>query len=229
VMYGALADAIEAAETDASVRVVLIRGEGDMFTSGNDVGEFAAIATGAAQGERHVGRFLQALAHSSRPLVAAVQGRAVGVGTTMLLHCDLVYAAEGTRFQLPFVPLGLCPEAGSSALLPALAGRALAAELLLLGEPFDPELAHRIGLVNRVVAPAELHEIARARARALAELPPASVRLTKRLMREADGPGVEAALARESASFFERLRSPEAAEAMQAFFHKRKPDFSRFE
>ena len=121
-MYGALADAIEAAETDASVRVLLIRGEGDMFTAGNDVGEFAAIATGAVQGERHVGRFLQALARSSRPLVAAVQGRAVGIGTTMLLHCDLVVLAENALLSTPFVNLALVPEAASSLLMPLRIG-----------------------------------------------------------------------------------------------------------
>jgi enoyl-CoA hydratase/carnithine racemase len=147
----------------------------------------------------------------------------------MLLHCDLVYAGEGTRFQLPFVPLGLCPEAGSSALLPAIAGRALASELLLLGEPFGTDVALRIGLVNRVVPPADLHELALARARALAELPPASVRITKKLIQEADRERVHQALLREGEQFFARLRSPEAAEAMQAFFAKRKPDFSRFE
>jgi len=226
-MYEALVAALERARDDAGIRVVLLRGTDGVFTAGNDLQDFMQRPPTSA--DSPVGRFLELLVGFAKPLVAAVEGPAIGVGTTMLLHCDLVYAAEGTRFQLPFVPLGLCPEAGSSALLPALAGRALAAELLLLGEPFTPELAHRIGLVNRVVAPAELHELARARAKALAELPPASVRLTKRLMRESDGPGVEAALARESASFFERLRSPEAAEAMQAFFLKRKPDFSRFE
>jgi len=128
-MYGALADAIEGAETDPSVRVLLIRGEGDMFTAGNDVGEFAAIATGAVQGERHVGRFLQALAKSSRPLVAAVQGRAVGIGTTMLLHCDLVVLAENALLSTPFVSLALVPEASSSLLMPLRIGYARAFEM----------------------------------------------------------------------------------------------------
>ena len=133
-MYGALADAIEAAETDPSVRVLLIRGEGDMFTAGNDVGEFAAMATGAFQGERHVGRFLQALAKSSRPLVAAVQGRAVGIGTTMLLHCDLVVLAENALLSTPFVNLALVPEASSSLLMPLRIGYARAYEMFALGE-----------------------------------------------------------------------------------------------
>ena len=151
-MYGALADAIEGAETDPSVRVLLIRGEGDMFTAGNDVGEFAAIATGAVQGERHVGRFLQALAKSSRPLVAAVQGRAVGVGTTMLLHCDLVVLAENALLSTPFVNLALVPEAASSLLMPLRIGYARAFEMFALGEAVDAKSAFAWGLANRVVA-----------------------------------------------------------------------------
>ena len=150
-MYGALADAIEAAETDASVRVLLIRGEGDMFTAGNDVGEFAAIAAGAVQGERHVGRFLQALAKSSRPLVAAVQGRAVGIGTTMLLHCDLVVLAENALLSTPFVNLALVPEASSSLLMPLRIGYARAFEMFALGEAVDAKSAFAWGLANRVV------------------------------------------------------------------------------
>jgi enoyl-CoA hydratase/carnithine racemase len=161
--------------------------------------------------------------------VAAVEGLAIGVGTTMLLHCDLVYAAEGTRFQLPFTPLGLCPEAGSSYFLPRMAGYARAAELLLLGEPFGPDVALQIGLVARVLPPEDLHDHARDRALAVAALPPASVRVTKQLMKEAQRDAVRAHMGREVGHFLERLRSPEAAEAMQAFFAKRKPDFSRFE
>jgi len=144
-MYGALADAIEAAETDASVRVLLIRGEGDMFTAGNDVGEFAAMATGAFQGERHVGRFVQALAKSSRPLVAAVQGRAVGIGTTMLLHCDLVVLAENALLSTPFVNLALVPEAASSLLMPLRIGYARAYEMFALGEAVECENRIRVG------------------------------------------------------------------------------------
>ena len=144
-MYGALADAIEGAETDPSVRVLLIRGEGDMFTAGNDVGEFAAIATGAVQGERHVGRFLQALAKSSRPLVAAVQGRAVGIGTTMLLHCDLVVLAENALLSTPFVNLALVPEAASSLLMPLRIGYARAFEMFALGEAVDARSAFDLG------------------------------------------------------------------------------------
>ena len=136
-MYGALADAIEGAETDPAVRVVLIRGEGDMFTAGNDVGEFAAIASGGVQGERHVSRFLRSLARSSRPLVAAVQGRAVGIGTTMLLHCDLIVLAENALLSTPFVSLALVPEAASSLLMPLRIGYARAFEMFALGETVD--------------------------------------------------------------------------------------------
>src|SRR2546430_16387963 len=155
-MYGALADAIEGAETDPSVRVLLIRGEGDMFTAGNDVGEFAAMATGAFQGERHVGGFLQAIAKSSRPLVAAVQGRAVGVGTTMLLHCDLVVLADNPLLSTPFVSLALVPEAASSLLMPMRIGYARAFEMFALGEAVDARSALAWGLANRVVPLAEI-------------------------------------------------------------------------
>jgi enoyl-CoA hydratase/carnithine racemase len=226
-MYEELVAALERAQSDPKIRVVLVRGEGGVFTAGNDLQDFMQRPPTSA--DSPVGRFLELIVRFGKPMIAAVEGPAIGVGTTMLLHCDLVYAAEGTRFQLPFVPLGLCPEAASSALLPALAGRALASELLLFGEPFGPDVAQRIGLVNRVLAPAELHPFALARAHALAALPPASVRLTKSLMLAAERERMEAALARESESFFERLRSPEAAEALQSFFLKKKPDFSRFE
>src|SRR4051794_18502150 len=151
-MYGALADAIESAETNEGVRVVLIRGEGDMFTAGNDVGEFAAIASGGgSRGPRHVGRFLESLARSSRPLVAAVQGRAVGVGTTMLLHCDLVVLAENALLSTPFVSLALVPEASSSLLMPLRIGYARAFEMFALGEAVDAKSALAWGLANRVV------------------------------------------------------------------------------
>ena len=161
-MYGALADAIEGAETDTAVRVLLIRGEGDMFTAGNDVGEFAAIATGDFQGERHVGRFVQALARSSRPLVAAVQGRAVGIGTTMLLHCDLVVLAENALLSTPFVNLALVPEAASSLLMPLRIGYARAYEMFALGESVDAQSAVAWGLANRIVPLDKLDAEARA-------------------------------------------------------------------
>src|SRR5438309_3989978 len=185
-MYGALADAIEGAETDTAVRVLLIRGEGDMFTAGNDVGEFAAIATGDFQGERHVGRFVQALARSSRPLVAAVQGRAVGIGTTMLLHCDFVLLAENAQLSTPFVNLALVPEAASTLLMPMRVGYARAYEMFALGETIDARTALGLGIANRVVPLEKLHAEAAAVAQRLAKLPAGSLAATKRLMRNPD-------------------------------------------
>jgi enoyl-CoA hydratase/carnithine racemase len=172
--------------------------------------------------------FLQVFSHAAKPIVAAVHGVAVGVGTTMLAHCDLVYAAEGARFSMPFVNLGLCPENASSFLLPSICGYQRAAELLMFGEPFDAAKAREVGLVNAVVPLAELGATATAAAQKLAAKPPASLRLTKRLLRRAWMPEIEAALAAESKAFAERLSSPEAKEAFTAFFEKRAPDFSRF-
>ena len=222
-MYAALADAIEAAETDAAVRVILIRGEGDMFTAGNDVGEFAAIATGAVQGERHVGRFLHALARSSRPLVAAVQGRAVGIGTTMLLHCDLVVLAENALLSTPFVSLALVPEASSSLLMPARIGYARAFEMFALGEPVDAASALAWGLANRVVPLDKLDAEAGALAARLARQPAGSVSATKRLMRNPET--LLAQIHAEGERFEERLKTKEAREAFTAFAERRPPDF----
>ena len=222
-MYGALADAIQGAETDSSVRVLLIRGEGDMFTAGNDVGEFAAMATGAFQGERHVSRFLQALAQSSRPLVAAVQGRAVGVGTTMLLHCDLVVLAENALLTTPFVSLALVPEASSSLLMPLRIGYARAFEMFALGEAVDAKSALAWGLANRVVLLAKLDEEARALALRLAKQPAGAVSTTKRLMRNPEV--LMAQIKAESTQFAARLQTAEAREAFTAFAERRPPDF----
>jgi enoyl-CoA hydratase/carnithine racemase len=225
-MYEALCGGFERAHADPEIRVLLVRGEGASFTAGNDLGDF--MRNPPQSTDSWVARMIESFVRATKPIVAAVEGVAIGFGTTMLLHCDLVYAAEGTRFQLPFVNLGLCPEAGSSLLLPLLCGHQRASELLMLGEPFGPELAHEIGLVNRVLPPADLHAFARERAAKLAEQPPASVRLTKQLLREGAKDATMRALLAEGEAFFERLRSPEAAEALQAFFAKRKPDFSRF-
>ena len=222
-MYGKLADTIESAEFDPSTRVVLIRGEGDMFTAGNDVGEFAAIATGAVQGERHVSRFLQALARSSRPLVAAVQGRAVGVGTTMLLHCDLVVLAENALLSTPFVSLALVPEASSSLLMPLRIGYARAFEMFALGEAVDARSALAWGLANRVVPLAKLDEEARALALRLAKQPAGAVSTTKRLMRNPEV--LMAQIKAESAQFAARLQTAEARVAFTAFAERRPPDF----
>ena len=226
-MYAAFAEAIVAAERDAAVRVLLVDGAGDAFTAGNDLQDF--LANPPHDGNRPVLGFLDLFAHASKPIVAAVHGVAVGVGTTMLAHCDLVYAAEGTRFSMPFVNLGLCPENASSFLLPAIAGYQRAAELLMLGEPFDAAKAREIGLVNAVVPLAALADTATAAAQKLAAKPPASLRLTKQLMKRGWLREIDAALAAESKAFQDRLASPEAKEAFTAFFEKRAADFSKFE
>jgi enoyl-CoA hydratase/carnithine racemase len=224
-MYGALADAIERAESDPAIRVVLIRGEGDMFTAGNDLGEFAAIATGQMQGERHVGRFLQALARSSRPLVAAVQGRAVGVGTTMLLHCDLVVLADNALLSTPFVSLALVPEASSSLLMPLRIGYARAFEMFALGETVDAASALAWGIANRVVPLDRLDAEAKALAARLAKQPAGAVSATKRLMRDPEV--LMAQIRAESERFAEQLKTLEAREAFTAFAERRPPDFSK--
>ena len=223
VMYGALADALVAAETDPAARVVVFRGEGDMFTAGNDVGEFAAIATGNVQGERHVSRFLQALARSSRPLVAAVQGRAVGIGTTMLLHCDLVVLAENAQLSTPFVNLALVPEAASSLLMPLRIGYARAFEMFALGESVDANSALAWGLANRVVPLDRLDAEAKVFAVRLARQPAGAVSTTKRLMRNPEL--LMAQIRAESEQFAKRLQTVEAREAFTAFAERRPPDF----
>jgi len=225
-MYAALASAFETADADAEVRAVLIHGTSGCFTSGNDVKDFLELNRGPA--DSPASGFLRAIAAAKKPVVAAVGGPAVGVGTTMLLHFDLIYAAPNARFQLPFVPLGLLPEAASSLLLPVIAGYQRAAELLLLGQPFTAEKAQAAGIVTEVVPEGDLLEYARTAALAIAALPPASVRMTKELMKRALAPAVRERMQEELGLFGERLRSPEAREALGAFMEKRKPDFSRF-
>jgi len=225
-MYRAFADALTGADSDPDVRVILVHGTPDAFTAGNDLQDFLA---NPPQGpESPVFSFLQAVTHVDKPLVAAVNGVAVGIGTTMLLHCDLVYAGQDAKFALPFVNLGLCPEAASSFLLPALAGYQRAAELLLLGEPFDAAKAHAVGIVTEVVPGHLALEAAEQAARKLAAKPPASVRLTKQLLKAQTKAMMDAALAEELSHFRERLVSAEAKEAFSAFLEKRKPDFARF-
>lgn len=225
-MYATIAQALAAAEGDAQVRAVLIHGQRDCFTSGNDVRDFLELPRGP--GESPAAGFLRAISSAKKPLVAAVGGPAVGVGTTMLLHCDLVYAAPNARLQMPFVPLGLLPEAASSLLLPVMAGYRRAAEMLLLGQPFGAQKALEAGIVTEIVPEAELLERARGAALALAALPPAPVRMTKELMKRALAPAVQERMTEELHLFGERLQSPEAKEALRAFMEKRKPDFSKF-
>jgi len=226
-MYDALVEQLGRSDDDPQIRAVLIRGEGNAFTAGNDLGDF--MKNPPESMDSPVGRVLALLPQLRKPLVAAVDGAAVGIGTTLLMHCDLVYCSDRAKFKLPFVPLGLCPEAGSSYLLPRMAGRAKASELLLLGEAFTPQTALDIGLVNEVLAPEALDARAQEVAKKLAKLPPASVRLTKSLIGQAHQAHLLEAMEREGDHFIGRLRSPEATEAMQAFFQKRAPDFSNFE
>jgi enoyl-CoA hydratase/carnithine racemase len=224
-MYGKLADTLEAAETDPEARVIVVRGEGDMFTAGNDVGEFAAIAAGGARGEQHVHRFLRALVQASRPLIAAVQGRAVGIGTTMLLHCDLVVLADNALLSTPFVSLALVPEAASSLLLPMRIGHARAYEMFALGETVSARNAFDWGLANRLVPQERLYEEAGELAAKLARQPAGALSTTKRLMRRADA--LAAQIATESECFAERLKTAEAREAFAAFAERRPPNFMK--
>jgi enoyl-CoA hydratase/carnithine racemase len=223
-MYAQLTAALAAAASDPQVRVVLLRGSEDCFTAGNDLGDFLQ----RKPGESPVFGLFQVLPALEKPVVAAVAGPAVGIGTTLLLHCDLVYAAADARFQLPFVPLGIVPEFGSTLLLPRLAGYQRAAKLLLLGQPFTAQEAFEAGLVTEVAAKEKLMERAEAACAALAALPPESLRMTKRLMKQGGAQELQARIAEEGRMFVERLASPEAKEAMSAFLEKRKPDFSRF-
>jgi enoyl-CoA hydratase/carnithine racemase len=224
-MYVGMIEALQQAEADANVRVVLISGTPECFTAGNDLMDFAAAKPGETSPAI---TYLQTLAAAQKPVIAAVGGVAVGIGTTMLLHCDLVYAATDARFQLPFVNLGLCPEAGSSVMLPELMGHRRAAELLFFGEPFNAEAAHAMGIVNAVVPGSELLATATAKAQALAEKPPSALRITKALLKRGPAGSISDAMAAETEKFAALLQGPEAKEAMMAFMQRRKPDFSKF-
>ncbi|HYN13378.1 MAG TPA: enoyl-CoA hydratase-related protein [Burkholderiales bacterium] len=225
-MYLQLADALAAADADPQARAILLHGSRDCFTAGNDLADFLKRPP---QGEASATwKFFAVLPNLKKPVVAAVAGPAVGIGTTLLLHCDFVYAASTARFQLPFVPLGIVPEFGSTYLLPLLAGYQRAAELLLLGQPFTAEKAREAGIVTEVLAPESLMAKAEETANALAALPPESLRLTKRLLKSGLEATVKNRIAEEGKIFVERLASPEAKEAMSAFLEKRKPDFTRF-
>jgi len=225
-MYAALADALAAAGEDAAVRCVVIHGSTQTFTAGNDVQDF--LMNPPHGEDSPVSRFLRGIAGFAKPLVAAVNGVAVGVGTTMLLHCDLVYAGESARFSMPFTQLALCPEAASSLLLPAVAGHQRAAEQLMLGEPFGAAQAREMGFVNAVLPDDQTIAHAMAQAGKLARLPASSLRATKRLMKQAQQEAVARQMAAEGAEFATMLRAPEAREAFAAFLEKRKPDFTQF-
>jgi enoyl-CoA hydratase/carnithine racemase len=222
-MYAALADALGAAAADAGVRAVLVTGSGDAFTSGNDLHDF--VANPPSGPDSPVFRFLTALASFPKPIVAAVNGLAIGIGTTMLLHCDLVVADEAARFQLPFINLGLVPEAASSLLLPQLVGHRVAAELLLLGTPFDAHRAATLGIVNKVAEQGAALREATAWAVALTEKAPSALAHGKRLLLAPDR-GVAARMQEEAAAFVAQLAGPEFLEAVTAFREKRTPRFT---
>jgi enoyl-CoA hydratase/carnithine racemase len=217
-MYGAMADAMARAQSDESVRVVLFTASGDYFSAGNDIKDFAAQSAGAFEGPRHVGRFLEEVIKAEKPIVAAVQGHAVGVGTTMLFQCDLVYVAEEARLTVPFIDLGVVPENASSLTMVERLGHTRAFALFGLGEPLMGKDAAAWGLANAALPAAEVEARARKAAQTLAQKPPESMKLTKKLMRDR-----EALLARmreEGEHFAERLRSPEAAAAFAKFLQR---------
>ena len=224
-MYDALATALEKAAGDAATRVVVIQGHETIFSAGNDIEDF--LKNKPAGMDSPVFRFLRGIATFPKPLVAAVCGPAVGVGTTLLFHCDLVYAGDNAAFSMPFVNLGLVPEAASSLLVPQMFGYHRAAEALLLGEPFMAEAALEVGLVNRVVPPSEANALAQAQARKLAAKPMSSLIATKQLMKGGQQKAVLERMGEEGAQFGRMLGEPAAREAMTAFMEKRKPDFSK--
>lgn len=224
-MYGALADALEAARLDAAVRAVVVQGHETIFSAGNDIGDFLNQPPSTL--DAPVFRFLRGISSFPKPIVAAVCGPAVGIGTTMLLHCDLIYAGDNAAFSMPFVNLGLCPEAASSLLVPQLMGYPRAAEALLLGEPFMAETALEMGLINRIVPPTEANALAQRQALKLAAKPLSALMETKRLMKKGNAAVVAERMAEEGASFGRMLQEPAAREAFTAFLAKRKPDFSK--
>jgi enoyl-CoA hydratase/carnithine racemase len=224
-MYAALADGLEAAQADDAVRCVVFQGNEAVFSAGNDIGDF--LNNPPVGGDSSVYRFMRALSTFTKPVLAAVCGPAVGIGTTMLLHCDLVYAGDNAAFSMPFVNLGLCPEFASSVLVPQMMGYHRAAEALLLGEPFMAEAALEVGLVNRVLPPTETAVYAQAVARRLAAKPLSSLVETKRLMKQGQSGTVKALMDEEGQSFGRMLREPAAREAFGAFMERRKPDFSK--
>ena len=222
-MYSALAEAMQQAASDDAVRVLVIQGDASVFTAGNDIKDF--LEHPPTSTDAPVFRFLRQLVIFPKPLIAAVAGPAVGVGTTMLFHCDLVYAGDNAAFAMPFVNLGLCPEAGSSLLAPQLVGHQRAAELLLLGEPFLAETARDLGLVNRITAPTEVNELAGAQARRLASKPMSSLLETKRLLKQGQQAALLERVAEEATVFARMLGEPAAREAFTAFMEKRAPQF----
>ena len=220
-MYAALADAIESAASDDSIRLITLEGAGEDFTAGNDLADFLAEMPPPGTTDIPVWRLLRALAKNEVPILAAVHGNAVGIGTTMLFHCDLVLAEEGTRFLMPFVDLGLVPEAASSLLLPRLAGRRRAARYFLLGEPFGPDEAREFGLVSHVIPKGGLKAALEQTVGALIAKPAQALRLTQNLLRRGNADEVVERMELENSHFSERLTSDEVKQAIMAFFEKK--------
>ena len=222
-MYTHMVDFLRSAAQDAAVRVVVFQGHPTVFSAGNDIADFLnSPATGA---DAPVMQFLYTISAFAKPVVAAVAGPAVGIGTTLLLHCDLVYAGDNAAFAMPFINLGLCPEAASSLLAPRLMGHARAAESLLLGEPFLAEAALEMGLVNRIVPPNEVNALAQRQAAKLAAKPLPSLLETKRLLKQSTAQAVQERITEEAKTFGRMLREPAAKEAFTAFMEKRAPQF----
>ncbi len=229
-MYQAMADALRDAETDVAVRAILITGKPEIFTAGNDLEDFMKNARSLAEPDAvpAVYQFMQALNESGKPVIAAVSGAAVGIGTTLLMHCDMIYLAENAKLSMPFTQLGLCPEFASSMIFQQIVGYQRAAEKLMLGEAFSAAEAFEIGFVNKVLPLEELLPYAQQQAAKLAALPAASIRATKRLMKGDQPAAISAKMTEENKYFSAMLNAPEAKEAFMAFFQKRKPDFSQF-
>jgi len=229
-MYQAMTDALKAAKEDGSVRAVLITGQPGIFTSGHDIEDFMQRSPGQGSDtmDSPVFQFMRALLECDKPVVAAVTGAAIGIGTTMLLHCDFVYVSDEARLAMPFVGLGLVPEFASSLVVPQLMGHRRAAEKLLLGDPFTPQQAVECGIANAVLPAGEVVNHARRVAERFNALPPGAVREAKQLMRAPQHEELLKTIRTEGEIFGRRLRSPEAIEAFQAFFQKRRPDFSKF-
>lgn len=229
-MYQSMADALRDAETDTAVRAILITGKPEIFTAGNDLEDFMKNARSLAEPDTvpPVYQFMQALNESGKPVIAAVSGAAVGIGTTLLMHCDMIYLAENAKLSMPFTQLGLCPEFASSMIFQQIVGYQRAAEKLMLGEAFTAAEAFEIGFVNKVLPLEELLPYAQQQAAKLVALPAASIRATKRLMKGSQPAAISAKMTEENKYFSAMLNAPEAKEAFMAFFQKRKPDFSQF-
>ncbi len=225
-MYQTMADALKEAEKDTEVRVILFTGKPEIFTAGNDLEDF--MKNPPQKRNSPVYQFMQKLSRATKPVVAAVSGPAVGIGTTLLLHCDFVYAADNAQFSMPFAKLGLCPEFSSSMLLPQIAGYQRAAEKLMLGETFSAHEACAMGLVNKVLPTAEVFAFAQTQAAKLAALPTSSLKATKHLMKGKELAAIKSKMEEEGRLFTKMLVSKEAKEAFTAFFEKRKPDFTKF-